>query len=503
MRTITIVILCLIVGFAAAWMVLGQPASESTHGHDETATSSTQLWTCGMHPEIISEEPGVCPICNMNLTPKKEAGAAASGVTIDPVTRQNMGLVTVRADYQTIERHVRAFGNIAYREPNRHSVNLKVGGWVERLFVNEVGEQVFEGQPLLELYAPDLVAAQREYLVASESHDVAALTDLSGAAADRLRNWDISQDQIDRLTSNEDIIRTMTIRAPAHGFIVSKMVNEGDHLAAGKSLYEIVDLSTVWVIAHVYEQDVPFVSIGQQALVSFPKSPGETYLGRVEYVAPFLGNERQIEVRITLDNEHLKLKPGMYAEVSLHQELPEQHLVIPRRAVINSGVREIVYIATSDDTYQARQVTTGVVGSGDLVQVTSGLTAGEQVVVSGQFLLDSESRLGEAIGGHAHGSHGTEEDNQGEHSQSHAQTDAADPYDIHTCPMPQHFHVLNYGPGACPDCGMDLVPATETENTDIYVCPMPSCGVAESEPGTCPVCNMNLIKYEPESDHDH
>jgi hypothetical protein len=237
------------------------------------------------------------------------------------------------------------------------------------------------------------------------------------------------------------------------------------------------------------------VSVGQQALVRFPKLPGEQYTGRVEYVSPFLGDDRQIEIRITLENPNQQLKPQMYAEVSLSSELSGDQLVVPRKAVINSGVRELVYVAASENTYEPRLIRTGAVGADDMVQVASGLQAGEKVVVSGQFLLDSESRLSEALGGHMHGEQSAPEAD--DHEAIHASS-SDDPYDIHTCPMPEHFHVLNYGPGICPECGMDLVPTTETDNTDVYVCPMPSCGVAESEPGLCPVCNMHLMKYEPE-----
>jgi RND family efflux transporter MFP subunit len=501
MRIVIVSTLCLAVGFGVAWMVLGSasPSGLTSASAEAASEPSAQQYTCGMHPEVVSDEPGICPICNMKLTPKKQAGESASGVTIDPVTRQNMGLVTADAHYRTLQRTVRAFGRVAYREPNRHSVNLKVKGWVEQLFVDEIGEQVFKGQPLLRLYAPELVAAQREYLVAARAADVATMSELVSAAADRLRNWDISDDQIERLSSDEDILQTMTIRAPADGIVVNKMVNEGDRLLPGKELFEVVDLSTVWVTAHVYELDAPFVSVGQQALVRFPKLPGEQYTGRVEYVSPFLGDDRQIEIRITLENPNQQLKPQMYAEVSLSSELSGDQLVVPRKAVINSGVRELVYVAASENTYEPRLIRTGAVGADDMVQVASGLQAGEKVVVSGQFLLDSESRLSEALGGHMHGEQSAPEAD--DHEAIHASS-SDDPYDIHTCPMPEHFHVLNYGPGTCPECGMDLVPTTETDNTDVYVCPMPSCGVAESEPGLCPVCNMHLMKYESESGDD-
>jgi Cu(I)/Ag(I) efflux system membrane fusion protein/cobalt-zinc-cadmium efflux system membrane fusion protein len=504
MKTTLIAIISLLVGLVIGWMLLDGSASSGAATTGTGEQTKNQQYTCGMHPEIVSDEPGVCPICNMNLTPKRDAGSSAGSVAIDPVTRQNMGLVTVEATYHHIERTVRAFGRVAVRDPNRHNINVKVNGWVERLFVNEPGEQVFQGQPLLELYAPRLVAAQREYLIASRAtgpHMPALVT----AARDRLRNYDISEDQIERLLSEGDAARTMTIRSPVSGFVVTKLVNQGDHLSPGRDLYEVVDLSTVWVTAHVYEQDAPHVAVGQSAVVRFPRLPGSDYVGRVEYVSPFLVDKRQLEIRVTLDNHDLMLRPQMYAEVTLISELPAEQLVIPRQSIINSGVKEIVYVATAEGSYEPRRVTTGVIGDNDMIQVVSGLQAGERVVASGQFLLDSESRLGESLGAHAHGSHGQDTDQSTARaapgsSHSDHQHDA-DPYNIHTCPMPEHFHVLTYGPGTCPECGMDLVPTGQTGNTEVYVCPMPQCRVAESEPGTCPVCNMHLMKYEPETDH--
>ncbi|UCE25245.1 MAG: efflux RND transporter periplasmic adaptor subunit, partial [Candidatus Zixiibacteriota bacterium] len=435
-------------------------------------------------------------------------------VRIDPTTKQNMGLVTANATYHDLTRSIHTFGAVTIPQPNIHRVTLKVDGWVERLFVAQEGERVFEGQPLLEIYSPELITAQKELMVALKPGSNGTMARLAESARSRLRNWDISDDQLNRLVESGEVTRTLIVRAPAHGHVRVKNVAEGDRVSARSVLYEIADLSEVWVEAQVYEPDLPHLKLHQTARVSIPSLPGRAFEGHISYISPILDDQGQAEIRLSLNNADYLLKPAMYAEVTIETVLDGQRLAIPRAAVINSGVRQLVFVADDGEVYEPRTVTTGVVGEGDMIEVIDGLASGEAVVTSGQFLLDSETRLSEAIhagSGHMHG--GTEQADHSDHSSheqvdhsdhgSHAdQSETDDPYDIHTCPMPSHFHVLNYGPGECPECGMDLVPVSETENAPIYVCPMPECGVATKEPGVCPVCNMNLKEYQPEAQGD-
>lgn len=507
MKTTIFIIAALAAGFGLAYIVIPHgEAQPSTTGE----SAEVQQYTCGMHPEIISNEPGYCPICEMKLTPRKTGSGAAGSVTIDPVIKQNMGLVTTPVKYWTIKKQVHAFGKVAIAEPNRHTVNLKVDGWVERLVVDHEGERVHEGQPLLELYSPSLVAAQEEYLIAIKSGK--SVSDLIMAARRRLANWDISEDQIERLESSGEITRTMTIHAPANGVVISKHVSEGDHLKPGAKLYEITDLSTVWVVAHIYEQDVPFIHLGQTARVVLPNTDGQEITAAISYLSPYLDAHSQVEIRLDMDNSDYRLMPEMYAEVSIESRLEGDQLVIPRSAVINSGVRQLTYVATGNDVYEPRVIVTGAVGDDDNVAILSGLSENELVVTSGQFLLDSESRLSESLANGRSAGH-----NHGEVHETHsvapkkatippvANTDefvATGGHDIYTCPMPQHYHVLQYGEGNCPECGMKLVPLAETDNHQVYVCPMTECGTVTNHSGTCDVCGMNLVRYQPEEDDD-
>lgn len=536
------VIACLVVGFVGASLVFPF-GGETVAAASAAPAEGQQLYTCGMHPQIISDKPGVCPICNMKLTPIRDGARKDGAITIDPATRQNMGLVTRPASYRTLIRTINTFGTVKAAEPNVHTVTIKTDGWVERLFVAEEGEQVFAGQPLIEVYSPDLVAAQKELLVALKTISKGGATArLAEMAEERLRNWDISGDQITRLKEAGEITRTMIIRSPADGFVASKKVNAGDRVTAHSILYEITDLSTVWVVAQIYEQDLPFVKVGQNGQVTIPSLPGERFDARLTWLSPILDNRGQAEVRFELNNSDSRLRPEMYAEITISSSQDGKRLTVPRAAIINSGTRKLVFVATSDNSFEPRAVTTGPVGDGDMVAIVDGLREGEEVVTSGQFLLDSESRLKEVLAdggmsphmGHGAMDHDMPDQDMTDHgTMNHDMSDNTttdhgamssgsmdremstgdemktpsvgqddDPWDVYTCPMPSHYHVLNYGPGQCPECGMDLVPLSETDNGPVYVCPMPRGGPPMKEPGNCSHCGMELIEYKPGAHHD-
>jgi len=489
MKTIIIIIVSLALGFGLAQLFM--PSANQANATDNSGAK--QQYTCGMHPEIISDEPGYCPICEMKLTPKKKAGSEAGSIVIDPTTRQNMGLVTAPAEYRKLTRTLRAFGTVEYSEPNIHAVNLKIEGWVEKLYVDYEGARVEKGRPLVEVYSPELVAAQKEFLIALKSGDRGAMDKLLEGARQRLLNWDISSDQIERLAETGEVRRNVVIKSPASGVVFAKNIEAGDHLKPGVELYRIADISVVWVVAYVYEQDLPFVALGQTADISFPNLGGKNITAEVSYISPFLDSRGQTEIRLDVPNPGLILKPEMYAEVTIKSEMPEASLTLPRSAVINSGARQLIYTASMDGSYAPRIITTGVVGDDDMVEIKSGLDSDEWVVTRGQFLLDSESRLGEALaGGHDHQSHTTF---ASEHKPIMApEEDSLS--GVYTCPMPIHFDVLQYGEGDCPKCGMKLVPVEETDNTEVYACPMSQCGVAQNVSGSCPVCGMDLVRLE-------
>jgi len=413
MKTIIIVsIAALLIGFGASYVIFSPNQTSTLTGE----TQSKQQYTCGMHPEIITNEPGYCPICGMKLTPKKDGSGSAEGsIVIDPTTVQNMGLRTIRATNRSISRSILAFGKIQYSEPLIQTINVKIAGWVEKLYVDYEGAIIKKGQPLLKLYSPELVAAQREYLVALENSRRFSAVNLSANSASdrlldasvmRLQNWDISLDQIQNLTVTGELTKAMVIRSPFDGVVISKKAVTGDYLKAGAEAFRIADISEVWAVAHIYEQDIPFINMGQKAKVKLPYLPGQIFKAEVSYISPYLDKNRQVEIRLDMLNPDFQLKPEMYAEITFESSMTGNRLALPTKAVINSGKKQIVYIANDDGSFEPRLVRTGAASSDDFVEVVSGLTEGEEIVVSGQFLLDSESRLNESLNmTHNHGGH--------------------------------------------------------------------------------------------------
>lgn len=382
-----------------------QPGKPKQESHMDQ--SSVQQYTCGMHPQIVTNEPGLCPICNMKLVPKTDMSMTGGTIRVDEATSKKMGLATTAARFRELTKTVRANGNVTYSEPNLFSINVKIDGWVEKLYVNETGTKVTKDQPLLEIYSPELVAAQQEYLIAWQSMKSMAVNDsvptrLVDASYKRLKNWDISEEQIYNLARTKQVMRTLIIKSPYDGVVTFKSVSEGDHVKPGQDIFKIANLSTVWVSAYIYEQDLPLVHEGLMATVSSPSLPGRKFESKIIYVSPFLDQSRQAEIRLSVDNKQLLLKPNMYTEVLLKKPFGNENLSVPRSAIIKSGTREFLFVATDKNLFDPRQIESGVVDDNDFVEILSGLHEGEQVVVSGQFMLDSESRLNETLAGMTH-----------------------------------------------------------------------------------------------------
>lgn len=389
-------------------------------GHDDHAAPESDAktqYTCGMHPFIIQDEPGLCPICNMQLTPLKVGpqgqgggteGAAAGTVSIDPVTTQNMGVRTEPVRRAALARTIRTVGLVAFDEPRQYSINSKSDGWVERLHVNQEGQPVKKGQPLLEIYSPELVAAQHEYLLALRGYQRLADSTLPQVAENarrlldasrtRLRYWDISEKQIAALEQSGEARKTLTLYSPQGGVVTMKRVLEGMRVMAGEELLQIADLSRVWVNAEIYEYELPWVKVGQTARVELPFAPDQVLSGKITYIYPFVQNEtRTVRARIEFPNPGLALKPEMYANVLIDTAAVPDALAVPENAVLKSGKGQTVFVALGEGKFEPRAVVTGVTNDEGLVQILSGLKDGEQVVTSAQFMLDSESKLREAI----------------------------------------------------------------------------------------------------------
>ena len=374
------------------------------------------VYQSGMHPWIVEDEPGQCPICGMDLQAVPVSGSASGTVEIDPVTLQNIGVRTVTAEVTPLERTLRTTGVFEADERLREAVSLKIGGWVEELYVNYEGDRVRRGQPLLELYAPDLLATQQELLLALRNRDILGggteADRLVEATRTRLQLFGISDAQIDRLEETGEVQRTLTLYAPASGTVIDKNVVEGQQVMAGQTLMQIVGLGQLWLQVDVPEQDLGWVEVGSRAVIALPSAPGAETTGTVSYIYDLLDPQtRTGRARITVRNDG-SLKPGMYATATLFGAPSEAYPTVPTDAVIRTGAEAVVVLALGEGQFRPQPVTLGAEADGR-VQILEGLEGGESVVSGAQFLIDSESRLSGAVASmeHAamgHGDMGTE-----------------------------------------------------------------------------------------------
>ena len=377
---------------------------------DPKTGKKIKYWVAPMDPTYIRNEPGKSPM-GMDLVPvyeeKGEEKEPTSTIRIDPVTMQNMGIRLGKVQRKPLVKDIRAYGNITYDETKIYTVNTKFNGWIEKLYVNFEGDKVKKGQPLFDIYSPELVSAQEEYLLALQQHS--SLSDSSypiikegaqrllEASRTRLRYWDLTDEQIEELAKEKKVRKTLTVYSPANGVVTKKNAFEGHYVKAGTEQYEIVDLSKVWVDVDIYEYELPWVSQGMPAEMNLTYIPGKRFHGRVLYIYPYIeAKTRTATLRLEFSNPGYELKPDMYANIYLKSTIAKESLVIPQEAVIDSGVRQVVFVAEGEGKFRAREVRIGLEGNDDEYQVLSGLKEGEEIVLSAQFMLDSESRLREA-----------------------------------------------------------------------------------------------------------
>ena len=340
-----------------------------------------------------------------------EAATAGSGIVVDTGKVQKLGVRTEAAALRELARGVRAAGRIEADERRLHTVAPKFEGWIEKLHVSATGQAVGRGQPLAEVYSPELVSVQKEYAIAAQGRESlkdagaeaqAGMKQLADSSLMRLRNWDISDEQIARLRESGEARRTLTLRAPAAGIVMEKKAVAGMRFMPGEMLYQVADLSTVWAVADVFEQDIGLVRAGQKARLRIDAYPDKVFEGTVSYVYPTLKAEtRTVPVRVELANPGGLLKPGMFAALEL-ASASTKVLAVPQSAVIDSGVRRVVLVQSGNDAkagrFEPREVKLGRRGD-DYVEVLEGVKEGEPVVVAANFLLDAESNLKAALGG--------------------------------------------------------------------------------------------------------
>lgn len=353
----------------------------------------------------------------MDYIPVYEGDQAAAGqVQIAVEKVQKLGVRTETVAKRILSHTVRAAGTVQIDERRQHIVTAKFEGWIDKLYVNATGQSVKRGETLMDAYSPELLSAQREYLIAVQGQkalqsgdDVArsGVLQLSNAALQRLRNWDISDAQLKRLLAGGQATRTMPFVSPANGVVMEKAAVEGMRFGPGETLFKIADLSTVWVIAEVFEQDLPMLRVGQTVSVRVTAFPGQVFDGKIGFIYPTLNPDvRTARVRIELPNSSGLLKPSMFANVEFAGGNSKGAVVaVPNSAILDSGTRQLVLIQRGEGVFEPREVKLGM-RTDSHTEVLSGVKPEEAVVVSANFLIDAESNLKAALGGFGHSAHG-------------------------------------------------------------------------------------------------
>jgi membrane fusion protein, copper/silver efflux system len=392
-------------GLAAAASVVAYFAPAHDAAHD-----GTLVYYCPMHPSIVQDHPGECPICGMTLvqrTPEQPKSQGPQGnvpglgaVELTPERVQLMGMKTAKVERKQLSAEIRSVGLVTANEETEAKIHMRFSGWIEHLHVTQTGQRVKPGQALATIYSPELLAAQQEYLSARQwsSADGALAGDLASDSRKRLELLGISSEEIAEIERTGRPLRAVTLRSPVAGYVVSKTAHHGQFVQPGTELFEVADLSSVWVMVDVYEADLARVREGQHARLELEAYPGRAFTGRVQFVYPTVSPEtRTMKVRLAFDNRKLELKPGMYGSAVIELAAAEG-LVAPAEAVIDTGEMQYVFVAHEGGRFEPRRVRTGR-RAGEEVEILDGLADGETVVTTANFMIDSESRLKAAIGG--------------------------------------------------------------------------------------------------------
>lgn len=442
---------------------LGGRAREARPGAATTENAKKQLWTCSMHPHILKEEPGPCPICQMRLTPvrdstvptaiegglgeaEKPAGerkilywrapmdpnftsdqpgksptgmdlipvyeqeaVAPGAVRVDPSFTQNFAVRTAVAEKGSISLDIRTVGILSHNEKAIVSVNTRFEGWIEKAFYNNIGEAVQRGDPLFEIYSPQLVTTQKEYLAALDYVEklsgsaypeaVERARSLLESSVERMRYWNVTPEQIRQLEATRKVRRTVTVYSPASGFIVYKMGDslEGMRLTPGMTVLKLADHSKLWAEVELYEHQIRHARVGQRVRVEVDAFPGRVWQGRIDFFDTAVDPKtRTLKAYVEVDNKDFRLRPEMFATVLIRLPGSASSVRVPSEAVLHSGERAVVIVRKADNIFEPREVELGAEADG-LQAVLSGVRAGEIVVTSSQFLIDSESNLRAAI----------------------------------------------------------------------------------------------------------
>jgi membrane fusion protein, copper/silver efflux system len=351
-----------------------------------------EIWTCSMHPQIKMDKPGKCPICGMDLIPLVTGGGATQDTTalyLTPEAIQLANITTSTVSRQSPVKELRLYGKVQADERLLESQTAHIPGRIEKLYISFTGETVHKGQLLALINAPELISAQEELL------ESAGQPEIFEAAKDKLRQWKLTDAQIDQIVRSGKVKNNFEVLAESSGIVTSKRVNNGDYVTAGTVLFEIANLSNVWVLFDAYESDLPFLKVGNSVTFTLQALPGSTFVAAVKFIDPVMDpTSRVAKVRVEVSNSNGKLKPEMFATGVVKANLNQykDKLVIPSTAVLWTGKRSVVYVKQSDGSFKMRQIDLGPM-LGNSYVVLNGLKDGEEIVTEGSFSVDAASQL--------------------------------------------------------------------------------------------------------------
>ncbi|MBE0538446.1 MAG: efflux RND transporter periplasmic adaptor subunit [Ignavibacterium sp.] len=366
---------------------------------DNSNKNENEYWTCTMHPQVHKDGPGACPICGMDLIKKvvndnadvssKSDMEGMLALTSDKQILANVS--TIKIKKENLKKELTAYSYLDFVEQNRKTIPAKFNGRIEKLFVNKTGDYIKKGQPLFEIYSPDLVQAQNDYLIAL-SNNKNEINPLLDASRKKLELFGLTDNQIDELKRSGEIRLTLTYYSPVSGTVIEKKVQEGMYVNEGTVIYEVAELSTLWNIAEINETDLSAVKVGSKVKLKLKAYPGEEFTGKVTFIYPVINPQtRTVKIRSEFSSQSNKLKPQMYGETIFSSDAGTG-LLVPADAVVFSGNKNVVWVKTGDGMFEGRSVELGH-KFGDKYQIISGLKEGDEVAASGGFLIDSESQL--------------------------------------------------------------------------------------------------------------
>ena len=501
--------------------IAGNPSSRIT-------SEEKQLYTCGMHPQIVEDHPGNCPICGMKLVPIKNNGEKKTGerkilywrapmdpneiydspgkskmgmdlvpvyevetsgtgiVSIDPQVQQNMNIKTAIVEVKQLSSIVTTNGVLTTNETSEYIVTTRINGWVEKLYVNYTGQQVSKGSKLMDIYSPELVSAQQELLTAlsyQNSVNGSSLESIKQSGNELVKNamkklelLEVPESEINRLINTKEVKTDLTLYAQKSGTVLEKNIIEGQKISAGMPLLKISNLSSLWLLADIYEYELTKVKVGSEASITFNFLPGKNYEGKVSFIYPTLDpKSRTVKIRINLNNRG-ELKPSMFANITIEGEDLGKKPVVPENAIIRSGLKDVVIISLGDGKFKPQEVQLDGYSNG-YYQVISGLTEGNTIVTSAQFLIDSESNLKAAI-------------NQ---FQS-AKQDTVAMLNMKNEKQELPDAKQNHSSSIVREGVIDVNSIDKNKDGKLWECPM-DWNVISDESGRCPECNMKLKEY--------